>query len=289
MRKQAVALLVHREASQVNALIRMLQPTFDIFVHIDRKSDLQVEDIDTVNVWKKYNVPWGGYDMIEATAFLYRQILETGKPYTHVILLSGDALPVKSNQFISDFLSKHRNVSFIENKLADGAGLERRRLFWFNEDLKKKAKGIRKYMNSYRAIRWVQRRLKIWRDTQGFERTGSQWTILSLHHVRHLIENCKLSQYRFMAVPDESFVQNHFSNFNLPHEMNLIYAHWPGQKSSSPDYIDENTFLSLISNSPYLFARKFEPQMEDVRKSRAIRVLQLVQRQREVPHVRLQF
>jgi len=289
MRKQAVALLVHRDARQVNTLIRLLQPTFDIFVHIDKKSDIQVEDIATSNVWKKFNVPWGGYDMIEATAFLYKQILETEIPYTHVILLSGDALPVKSNQFITDFLSKHRHASFIENRLADGVCLERRRLFWFNEDLKKRVNGVRKYLNSYRFIRWFQRRFRVWRSTKGFERTGSQWTILSLHHVRHLIENCQLSQYRFMAVPDESFVQNHFTNFDLPHEMNLIYAHWPGKKSSSPDYIDENTFLSLINNSPYLFARKFEPEVEDPRRSRAVRVLQLVQRQREVPHVRVQF
>lgn len=288
MRKQAVALLVHQDLFQVNALIRILQPSFDIYVHIDKKSNINPEDVVTSNVWKKYTVHWGGYDMVEATVFLYKQILATSLPYTHVILLSGDALPVKSNLVISEFLSNRAGVSFLENKVADEVRLERRRLFWFNEDLKKRVSGIRKFMNSYRMIRWFQRRFSIWRSVKGFERTGSQWTILSLHHVQHIIDNCDLSPYRLMAVPDESFVQNHFSNFDLPYERNLIYAHWPRKKSLSPNYIDEETFLSLI-NGPYLFARKFEPEVVVVRKSRLLRVLQQVQRQTELPYKQVQF
>ncbi|MBL7699006.1 MAG: hypothetical protein JNK79_12655 [Chitinophagaceae bacterium] len=288
MRKQAVALLVHRDLSQVNALIQILQSTFDVYVHIDKKSDIKPEHVTGPNVWKKFNVHWGGYDMVEATMFLYKQILATHIPYTHVILLSGDSLPVKSNRIISEFLSNRAGVSFLENKVADYVRLERRRLFWFNEDLKKRAKGIRKFLNSYRMIRWFQRRFNIWRSIKGFERTGSQWTILSLRHVQHLVDNCNLSQYRLMAVPDESFVQNHFTNFQLPHERNLIYAHWPGKKSFSPNYIDESTFVSLI-DSPYLFARKFESEAVSVRKSRLLKVLQQIQRQTEIPQAQLQY
>lgn len=286
MRKQAVALLVHRDLTQVNALIKILQSSFDIFVHIDKKSDITPESVDTANVWKEITVHWGAYNMVEATVFLYRRILATGVPYTHVILLSGDALPVKSNQYIVEFLSARPGVSFLENKPADEVRLERRRLYWFNEDLKKHVRGARKFLNSFRILRWLQRRLGIWRSVKGFERTGSQWTILSLEHVKHLMENCRLSKYRFMAVPDESFVQNHFTNFGLPYEPNLIYAHWPGKRSQSPNYIDEHTFLVLI-NSPYLFARKLRPEVVAVRTSRFVRVLQRIQRQGEMPRIQL--
>jgi hypothetical protein len=285
MRKQAVALLVHRDVSQVNALIKILCSSFDVFVHIDKKSDINVENISCPNVWKKFNVHWGGYGMVEATVFLYKQILSTQLSYTHVILLSGDALPVKSNRFITDFLTSRPDISFIENNPADEVRLERRRLYWFNEDLKKTVRGIKKLLNSYRFIRWIQRRFTIWRSVKGFERTGSQWTILSLNHVQHLVQNCPIRRYRFMAVPDESFVQNHFSNSQLPFERNLIYAHWPRKRSFSPNYVDENTFLSLI-NSPYLFARKFKPETVTVRKSRMLRVLLKVQRRPEIRHVR---
>lgn len=276
MRRQAVALLVHRDVSQINALINILHTSFDVYVHIDKKSDIIPQSIAAKRVWKEIAVNWGGYKMIEATVFLYRQILATGIPYTHVILLSGDALPVKSNVYISDYLNAHQGISFLENKTADDVCLERRRLFWFNEDLKKRVSGIRRFLNSFRMIRWLQRRLQIWRSTDGFERTGSQWTILALPHVHHLVHKCRLSKYRFMAVPDESFVQNHFTNHGLKHEKNLIYAHWPGKRSLSPNYIDEDTFLSLL-NSPYLFARKLRPEVEDVRRSKFVKVLRRIQ------------
>jgi hypothetical protein len=226
--------------------------------------------------------------MIEATVFLYRQILATGIPYTHVILLSGDALPVKPNSYICDYLNAHQGISFLENRPADDVCLERRRLFWFNEDLKKKVRGIRKFINSFRIIRWIQRRLQLWRSTEGFERTGSQWTILALPHVQHLVQKCRLSKYRFMAVPDESFVQNHFTNYGLSHEKNLIYAHWPGKRSLSPNYIDEETFLSLLS-SPYLFARKHRPEVEDVRRSKFVKVLRRIQGSTQLSKMQLEL
>jgi hypothetical protein len=276
MRKQAVALLVHRELNQVNALIALLQSTFDVFVHIDKKSDISPESIATKNVWKEITVHWGAFNMVEATMFLYKKILATGIPYSHVILLSGDALPVKSNKYITEFLNAKPGVSFLENRPADEVCLERRRLYWFNEDLKKHVRGLRKFLNSFRMIRWIQRRLRFWRSIKGFERTGSQWTILALQHVQHLVDNCRLSEYRYMAVPDESFVQNHFTNFGLPYERNLIYAHWPGKRSLSPNYIDEATFMSLIT-SHYLFARKVRPEVVVVRRSRFVKVLEKIQ------------
>jgi hypothetical protein len=276
MRKQAVALLVHRELNQVNALIALLQPTFDVFVHIDKKSDIRPESIATKNVWKEITVHWGAFNMVEATVFLYKKILATGIPYSHVILLSGDALPVKSNRYITEFLNTKPGVSFLENRPADEICLERRRLYWFNEDLKKHVRGMRKFLNSFRMIRWLQRRLRFWRSVKGFERTGSQWTILALQHVQHLVENCRFSEYRYMAVPDESFVQNHFTNFGLPYERNLIYAHWPGKRSLSPNYIDEAAFMSLIT-SHYLFARKVRPEVVVVRRSRFVKVLEKIQ------------
>ena len=288
MRRQAVALLVHRDVSQVNALINILQTTFDVFVHIDKKSDISPKSIATKRVWKEITVHWGGYNMIEATVFLYRQILATGIPYTHVILLSGDAVPVKSNAYITDYLNDHAGISFLENRPADDVRLERRRLYWFNEDLKKTVRGISRFLNSFRMIRWLQRRLQIWRSTAGFERTGSQWTILALPHVQHLVHKCRLSKYKFMAVPDESFVQNHFTNHGLAHKKNLIYAHWPGKRSLSPNYIDEETFLSLLA-SPYLFARKLRPEVEDVRRSKYVKVLRRIQGSTQLSRIQLQF
>lgn len=254
MSKQAVALLVHQNVEQVNALIKILEKDFDVYVHIDKKSSINPEDINNSKTWKEYKVKWGGYGMVEATVFLYKKILLSNKLYTHIILLSGDSLPVKSNSFIIEYLSAHKEVSFLENHPADERKLERHTLIWFNEDIKKKT-GLN-YI--FRLIRLVQKKLGLKRSVKGFERTGSQWTIVSLEHARHLLKYCKFSSYKSRAVPDESFVQDHFHNFQLPYNNNLIYAHWQDKRLHSPQVIDEFTYEALCSESPYLFARKFE-------------------------------
>lgn len=261
MPRQAIALLVHQNAAQINELIKLLEKDFDIYIHIDKKSSLKPETIACSNTWKEFKVHWGGFAMVQATTFLYRKILATKIPYTHIILLSGDALPVKSNEFIVDYLKMNPGVSFMENDPANELYLDRRRLIWFRGDFKRQKTYVDKLKNPFWFIRGLQKALNLKRSIKGFERAGSQWTILSMEHVRHLLEKCSFSEYRFMAIPDECFVQNHFTNYHLPYNDNLVYAHWPEKRMSSPDFIDEKTFLTLV-RSKYLFARKFQAGSE---------------------------
>ena len=258
MSKQAVALLVHQNPSQVNALIKILSHDFDIYIHIDRKSRMQASELHNKKTWKEIEVKWGGFGMVEATMLLYRKILAAGIPYTHIILLSGDTLPVKTPSFISQFLGEHDGISFLENNKAGELTLERRRLVWYNADFRKQIKGWRTLLYPLLFVRALQRKLKIYRSTSGFERTGSQWTILAIKHVQHLLDHCRVDKYRTVAVPDESFVQDHFFNNNIPHRDNLIYAHWGTPRGYSPDFIDETVYHRLKSDK-FLFARKFRP------------------------------
>ncbi|MBA4166689.1 MAG: hypothetical protein H0X41_03945 [Chitinophagaceae bacterium] len=255
--RQAIALLVHRDVSQINSLIKTLEQDFDLYIHVDKKAKIDLSSIQSPNVWSEYKVHWGSYDIVQSTIFLYKKILESKIPYTHVILLSGDSLPVKSNEYIADFLTASQGISFIENLPADEDCLDRRRLIWYKEDLKIRLRGFSRLKNPFKIIRWFQKKLNLKRSAAGFERTGSQWTILALSHVQHMMDHCQFSRYRFTAVPDESFVQNHFNQYNIPYGNYLIYAHWPSKKSFSPHFIDEATYVTLL-NSPYLFARKFE-------------------------------
>ncbi len=255
--RQAIAILVHKDADQINSLIKTLEKDFDLFIHVDKKANLDLSRIACKNVWSKFKVHWGSFAIVQATVFLYKKILEAGNDYSHVILLSGDSLPVKSNEYISDFLAASAGVSFMENIPADEACLDRRRLIWYKEDLRTSLKGLKSLRNPFKILRWFQKKLNLKRSTKGFERTGSQWTILAMSHVQHLIQHCNFSKFRFTAVPDESFVQNHFADYHIPYGNYLIYAHWPSTKSFSPHFIDEATYITLL-NSPYLFARKFE-------------------------------
>lgn len=257
MSRQAVAMLVHKDAAQVNALINILQKDFDVFIHIDRKADIRPEQINCSRVYKEIAVNWGGFDMIEAMVYLYRKILESKNPYTHVILLSGDSLPVKTNREIASFLSSNTDVSFLENIPADARHLERRKFYWYKEAYRNKMSLFDKVTHPFMVIRWFQQKLNLKRSIKGFERYGSQWTILALDHVKHLLAHGNFADYKYVAIPDESLVQNHFFNNNLPYRENKIYAHWPDKRSYSPDFISEESYAMLLK-SEYLFARKFE-------------------------------
>lgn len=258
MAKQAVALLVHQNPEQVNNLISLLEKDFDIYIHIDKKSAIEIASLNCKNVWKQVEVKWGGFGMVEATMLLYKKIIGTDIPYTHVILLSGDSLPVKSTDHISAFLNDNPGVSFLENVKAGEVTLERRRLIWYNSDFRKKISGLQRLLYPLMFVRALQRRFKWYRSTKGFERTGSQWTILAMEHLQHLVNHCNLPIYKTVAVPDESFVQDHFYNNNIAHSENLIYANWSIPRGYSPEFIDESKHKFLL-DSKYLFARKYKP------------------------------
>lgn len=56
MSRQAIALLVHQEVQQINKLIKVLATDFDLYVHLDSKSDIPLESINSSNKWRKYNI-----------------------------------------------------------------------------------------------------------------------------------------------------------------------------------------------------------------------------------------
>jgi len=57
MPRQAIALLLHKDFPQVNFLIRILKNDFDLYIHIDSKADIVLENGTCAKLqagkWKK--------------------------------------------------------------------------------------------------------------------------------------------------------------------------------------------------------------------------------------------
>lgn len=113
-------LLVHSNLDQTKGLIsRLTHPNADIYVHIDSKLDIeQSEEILKIpNIFfirKRHSIIWGNYSMVEATLSSFEEILKTKVQYSHINLLSGQDYPLKSANFIDDFLQKNIGKSFIK-------------------------------------------------------------------------------------------------------------------------------------------------------------------------------
>ena len=65
---QAVIITAYKSKSQLINLIRFFKPNFKIYIHLDKKSDLDPSDFKfpNVTVLIKYNIYWGSLNHLRA-------------------------------------------------------------------------------------------------------------------------------------------------------------------------------------------------------------------------------
>lgn len=110
--KIAVLCQCHKNAAQVNRLINALQygDVFDFYIHVDKKSSIDKSIACSNNVVvlpddKRVNVLWGDITQVEATLSLIRATY--GKHYDYYWLISGQDFPIKSPEYIVEYLSQN--------------------------------------------------------------------------------------------------------------------------------------------------------------------------------------
>ena len=89
-RKIAIMMMVHKNEEQVNRLINHLSKDFDIYVHIDKRSSLNIYESENVFAFKKYNTYWGSFNQIMSTLFLLKRAYNT--KYNRYLLISGQEI-----------------------------------------------------------------------------------------------------------------------------------------------------------------------------------------------------
>lgn len=118
----AYFLLAHRYPSQFKRLFRAIyQPGNQYVVHIDKSSGLALaDDISSflapyqgVAVLPAQDATWGGYSLVDAELRGMAALLEMNADWTHYINLSGQDFPLKSQNFIREFLADHPGQQFI--------------------------------------------------------------------------------------------------------------------------------------------------------------------------------
>ena len=131
----AIMVLVHQNENQANRLIKHLSKGFDIYVHIDKKSSLKIENTDNIFVYKKYKVYWGSLNIVMATLHLMEEAYKKG--YDRYILISGMDLPIKTNKEIVEFFKNNNNEYIQLDKmpikgLVGNGGFDRVTKYWPN-------------------------------------------------------------------------------------------------------------------------------------------------------------
>jgi hypothetical protein len=116
----AILIITYTSAQQTVRLIKKLvNSDFDFYIHLDKKIDISTHselfsrpDVFFIN--DRVDVKWAGYTIVEAAFHGIRQIVASGIKYEFINLLSGQDYPIKSAEYISEFLSKNTGKQLIK-------------------------------------------------------------------------------------------------------------------------------------------------------------------------------
>ena len=120
--KIAYFILVHRFPEQFKRLFKAAyHPDNQYLIHLDKKAGEEIcQDIQAflagygdAHILKSTNVVWGGYSMVQAELNAMQHLLTLDIEWDYFINLSGQDFPLKSQEYIRDFLTKSNGTNFI--------------------------------------------------------------------------------------------------------------------------------------------------------------------------------
>ena len=124
MAKIAFILLCHKDPAAVVEQATRLTATGDcISIHYDKSADpagfreIQSQLADNPNVVlvkRRVKCGWGEWSLVEATLRAVRAALDAFPKATHFYMLSGDCMPIKTSEYIQEFLAE-QDADFIES------------------------------------------------------------------------------------------------------------------------------------------------------------------------------
>lgn len=269
----AILILAHHNAKQLSLLVRHLQPDFDVFVQIDKKSTLQINELpqlDGVYYYKEIAVFWGHFSLVENMRFILQKAFE--KKYLYYLFISGDDLPIKSNAYITSFLEKHKETNFMyANPLPIATwgfnkGFDRLDRYWFMKIQNRKLSKIigRLSLGMQRAFG-----IKIKRYPIDYY-AGSQWVNMNHETVHYLFDFLDrnpnfFKKLKFSRATDEIWIQSIVMNSpfkNTVEKHDLRYIDWT-TGPTFPRVLNHEDKDKLLNDKKGLFARKFDSNQDE--------------------------
>ena len=271
--KHAFLVMAHKDDETLRTLLRTLDDSRnDIFIHMDSKNTGWDEDSVLASVNKagiilipRISVTWGGYSQIACELGLLSAAVARGH-YSYYHLLSGQDLPIKSQDQIHSFFDSCGGKEFIrfENHNRDYRRRIGGHVIW-NVFGKSKSQIVLRKVNGF-----LSRPLQYFRKpARGLKlMKGDNWFSITDELARYVVENAYSIRSVFWdsMCGDELFLQTfawnadkHFDFYRMPGEGNsdgiMRLIDWGEDESPRVYTIDD---LDAIKNSRMMFARKFD-------------------------------
>ena len=280
MAKIAYILLCHKDHEAIAAQAERLTAAGDmVSIHFDARAPKASYDVLRLALAENPNVAfaktrlkcgWGEWSLVAATLSAVRTAMSAFPDASHFYLLSGDCMPIKSAEYIHDYLDA-KDVDIIESfDFFDSnwikTGFREERLIYrhvFNERTQPKR---------YYAALKVQERLGLKRRIPSDVRMmiGSQWWCLRRQSVAQVLSflDSRKDVERFFKttwIPDETCFQTLIRHLVPDIEIDsrtptfLMFSDYGMPVSFYNDHFD------LLVGQDFLFARKISPEADDLK------------------------
>lgn len=281
MSKHAYLIIAHKVDYTLQALISMIDdPRNDIFLHMDKKNTLFRESDIAKLVTKsrlyviqdRLSVSWGGESQMKCELVLFEKATQTGS-YDYYHLLSGQDLPLKSQDCIHDFFNKNQGKEFIRFQSPTFNCSKRVRYYHFFRN--KIGRNRRKYLMLLileKISLFIQRLLCVHRNKHIVFQKGTNWVSVTDSFARELV-NSKSEIYRIFkhTLCCDEIYKHTFAANNPKYIENLYYKDFDNNPKAMVRLIDwtrGRPYVWKISdkdeldNSDMMFARKFDAAVD---------------------------
>ncbi|MBQ0110815.1 MAG: glycosyl transferase [Oscillospiraceae bacterium] len=278
--KHAYLIIAHKNDFTFYTLLSMLDDRRnDIFIHMNKKNkDFSPSDvyakIEKSNVYfiKRMSVTWGGYSQIKTEVRLLAAATKQGQ-YAYYHLLSGEDLPIKSQDYIHKYLSNNVGTEYVGLSEAQEGFEERMGKYYFFQDKLGRRTGNMSFMQKiYSKLdgfsRAVQAKLKIKRNVGIHFAKGSNWFSITDGLARDVVSKRRFIKktFKYTVCGDEEFLQTIVINSEKWREKAvgdqmrgaLRLIDWERGRP----YIFRSEDYDLITKSDMLFARKFNAETD---------------------------
>lgn len=287
MIKHAYLIMAHGQFYQLKRLLNCLDDyRNDIFLHVDAKSkNVPFRELcDTVHkasltIVKRMNVIWGHESQIECEMNLIREAIESNSEYSYIHLLSGNDLPIKSQDYIHSFFEENNGKEFVHFETACISGVDKEKVDFFyplQKYVGAKSQTLLYYLE--RTIVHAQRLLKVQRNknSEFFFAKGSNWFSITNEFAKYLLDcaNQFKQLYDRTLCCDEIFLQTclinsrfienlYYKGFDDNYVGNMRLIIWEGKGVQAHPHLFKNEDIDFLKKSDRLFARKFDESFSD--------------------------
>lgn len=263
--KHAYLLATHHYSKVLEILVRMIDDERnDIYVHIDKKVKASYANaissiVKKANLFfvKRKKVYWGHFSVVKAEYSLFQTAFENG-PYAYYHLLSGNDLPIKSQDEIHDFFNLHQGKEFVS--FSKDSMQERVQYKWLfpPRGMCSDSMWIGRKVNVLleKLSKWfvyLQRKVGYKNNAFPIYKKGSNWVSLTNQAVEMLLENKHrvFRGFRCTNYPDEYYKQTVMYNLMKDQCKSLQFYLYRDEKGIT--YPSDVRLIDWKRGLPYCF------------------------------------